>query len=302
MPSWLAPVWLDQSVRQDMTRWLRSSQSPTVGIAPDPAARRSTSYPTPSSWRKTSPGAPRPRRGARAQLPAPAPVGEPVEPAAVRLVVADGQGRGRGGRHGGHHRGDDHGGLGRHLPASVGDQVERDQQQRAVEEEDEQPQQQGRHQQQRPDEQRPHQRAQQPEGAGAPGGRQRDAGDTVTVVGLEPEVRQDPGQGEHGERGHRPHEDHPHQCAARRAPPSAPHSVPPFVVHCQRRTATRTRPGDTGGARTYGNRRSGRVTYRRSPRSAWTAGGALPPSSRRCTSAPPARRSPAGSRAARTPR
>lgn len=69
MPSWLAPVWLDQSVRQDTMRWLPSSQSETVGIRPLPAARRSTSYPTPSSWRKTSPGADPKAPGAPVPLP-----------------------------------------------------------------------------------------------------------------------------------------------------------------------------------------------------------------------------------------
>lgn len=56
--SWLAPVWLLQSVRQGASRWVLPSQEATVGIAGgvEVSASRSTSWPTPSSWRKTVPG------------------------------------------------------------------------------------------------------------------------------------------------------------------------------------------------------------------------------------------------------
>lgn len=56
MPSWLAPVWLDQSVRHGVRVWLPASQSATVGIRPAATASVSTRWPTPSSWTKTVPG------------------------------------------------------------------------------------------------------------------------------------------------------------------------------------------------------------------------------------------------------
>lgn len=57
--SWLAPVWLLQSVRQAVSRWVLPSQPASVGIAGRLPARAdaSTSWPTPSSCRKTVPGA-----------------------------------------------------------------------------------------------------------------------------------------------------------------------------------------------------------------------------------------------------
>ena len=66
MPSWLAPVWLDQSVRQGVSRCVaapsasgvRPSHLATVGISPLRTAASRTSWPTPSSWRKTVPGVP----------------------------------------------------------------------------------------------------------------------------------------------------------------------------------------------------------------------------------------------------
>ncbi|EYT82971.1 hypothetical protein CF54_10195 [Streptomyces sp. Tu 6176] len=90
MPSWLAPVWLDQSVRQGVRRWVGGrpgvmsaaapgavsapvpvplpgpvpvpvpvpSQRATVGMRPWSTASRSTSWPTPSSWIRTVPGVP----------------------------------------------------------------------------------------------------------------------------------------------------------------------------------------------------------------------------------------------------
>lgn len=253
---------------------------------------------------------------ARPALPAAAPVGEPVEPPPVGLIVAHGEGGGGRRRHRGHHGGDDHRGLGGHLAPAVRDQAERDQQERAVEEEDEQPEHQRGHQQQGADEHRPDQRAQQAEGAGGPGGGQPDLRDAVAVVGLQPEVRQDPGQGEHREGGHGPHQEHPHQGTARGPPPSSPHAAtsrepaPAF----QARTARRARSGEGAGAQGCEANGSGRVgcperrcqasgvRCRRSRRSAWTAGGAPRPSSPRCTGAPRPRPSPAVRRAARTRR
>ena len=86
MPSWLAPVWLDQSVRQGVSRWvLPQPGRRRWASGPRSTASRRTRSPTPSSWRKTMPGGCR-RRPLAAS--APAPVGEPGEAAPVGVVVA----------------------------------------------------------------------------------------------------------------------------------------------------------------------------------------------------------------------
>ncbi|CAM5347232.1 hypothetical protein SGRI78S_01633 [Streptomyces griseus subsp. griseus] len=156
-----------------------------------------------------------------------APVGEPGQPSAVGLVVADREGGGGGGGDGGHHCGDDDRRLRVGVAAPVRDEAQRYQQQGAVEEEDQGAQDERGHDEQGADEDGPDQGRQEAEGARAPGGGEGGPGDGVAVVGLELEVGQGSGQHEHGEGGHRPDRGHPHQGPARRAPLPVTHAGPP---------------------------------------------------------------------------
>lgn len=156
-------------------------------------------------------------------------VGEARESAAVGVVVADGERGGCRGGHGGHHGGDDDRGLGVGGAAPVRGEPQGDQQQRAVEEEDQHPQDEGGHDEQRPYQSRPDQRGEQTERARAPGRRERDPGDAVTVVRLELEVRQHRGECQHREGRDGPHHDHSHEGAAGSAPSPVTHAVPPHT-------------------------------------------------------------------------
>ncbi|CAM5710809.1 hypothetical protein SALBM135S_06453 [Streptomyces alboniger] len=218
-------------------------------------------------------------------------VGEAVEAAAVGVVVTDGE-RAAGGRgDGGHHRGDDHGGLRPRLAPPLGDEAQGEQQQRAVEEEGEQAEHEGGHEQQGAHQQRPHERGEQTEGAGAEGRGDRDAGGAVAAVGLELEVRQDSGEHEHRQGADRPYGDHaPHGAAG--LPPSPHAATPPARTGLHpatpRRGPSRRRPRTLSG--------------RRIPRWAWRAAGAPAPSSARRTPARPGPPSRPGRPGARTPR
>lgn len=94
MASWLAPVWLLQSVVHGTRRWLPSSHSATVSIAgrrrrplrvPGRTASRSTSCPTPSSWTKTKPGS---RVPSARSVSFPAPLRRPARRARRRPYAA----------------------------------------------------------------------------------------------------------------------------------------------------------------------------------------------------------------------
>lgn len=181
------------------------------------------------------------RRARGAAAPA-APVGEPGQPAAVGLVVADGEGGGGGGGDGGHHGGDDDRRLRVGIAAPVRDEAQRDQQQRAVEEEDQGAQDERGHDEQGPHEDGPDQGRQEAEGARAPGGGEGRLGDGVAVVGLQLEVGQGSGQREHREGGHRPDRDHPHQGSARRTPLPVTHAGPPHALSAPGPRPSRARP------------------------------------------------------------
>lgn len=216
----------------------------TVGMSPSAAAFTRTSWPTPSSWRKTVPGGPsrpgstgsgeRPRRRRRSA--------SRDSRMAVGLVVADGEGGGGGGGDGGHHRGDDDRRLRVGIAAPVRDEAQRYQQQRTVEEEDQRAENERGHDEQGPDEDGPHQGGEQAERARAPGRGERRLGDRVAVVGLELEVGQGAYQHEHGEGGHRPDRDHPHQGPARRTPLPVTHAGPPHALSAPGPRSSRARP------------------------------------------------------------
>ena len=159
MPSWLAPVWLDQSVRQGVSRWVASSQPATVGIGgrcprrprPQHVVADAVELEEHRAGRSRGARPPVARRGAAA-------VGEPVEPAPVGVVVPYRQGGA--GRRGAADitAATTTAVSGRRLAAPGRDQPQGDQQQRAVEEEDQQAEYKRGHQQQGPYEQGPHQR------------------------------------------------------------------------------------------------------------------------------------------------
>ncbi len=301
MPSWLAPVWLDQSVRHRASRWVaeapsRPSQRATVGMAPLSAAASRTSWTTPSSCRKRCrgrtdragricgggrragrAGAGRRRRRARRGAP---PVAEATADMTAATTTAV---------------------SGRYAAAPRRVYVDREEQQPAVEEEDQQPQDERRYQEQQPDHQRPHQGGQQAEGAGADRGGDGDVGRAVAVGRLEPEVRQDPGEHEHGEGGHGPHRDTPPHLTGDPAPtPSthAPHTSrpgPSSARACPHPVttvrSTRLSPGS-------GSHPVAGFSGRRTPPSASTVCGGRTPSSRRRRTVRRGRPSRSGRRAA----
>lgn len=236
-------------------------------------------------------------RGPGPPVAAPAaPVGEPVEPAPVGVVVTDGEGAsgGRGDR--GHHGGDDHGGLGRGLALPGGVDAQGYEQQGPVQEEDEQTEHEGGHQEQCPYEQGPHERGEQTEDGRADPGRDGDPGGAVAVAGLQLEVGQHTGEDEHGDRGHGPHRDAPPHSAEKPPPTPSAHALPT------------SRPGPPGVRGLLPPCHNGRaasgvpLSGRRSPRSASTGGGGPGPSSGRRTTVPRTRPSRSVRRGGRTRR
>lgn len=165
------------------------------------------------------------RARARLQL-APPSVGEPVEPASVRVVVPDGECTTGGGGDGRHHRGDHHGRLRGGLALSRRDDAQGEPQERAVEEEDEQAEDEGGDEEQGPDEERPDDGGEDAERPGAECGRDGDLRRAVPVGGLDSEVRQDPGQRQHGDRGHGPYGNAPPERAHQPPPSRAAHATP----------------------------------------------------------------------------
>lgn len=262
------------------------------------------------------------RAGARLQLGPPS-VGEPVEPAPVRVVVPDGEGTAGGGGDGRHHRGDHHGGLRGGLALSRRDDPQGEPQERAVEEEDEQAEDECGDEEQGPDEERPDDGGEDAERPGAECGRDGDLRRAVPVRGLDSEVGQDPGQRQHGDRGHGPHGNAPPERAHQPPPSRAAHATPtstplsdlpqPCHKHASRFGGAQGHDGCSPRAhRVTANHRTGLplpgpgtaggVSGRRSPPSASTAGGGHGPSSGRRTRVPRGRPSRPALRAGHTRR
>ena len=251
MPSWLAPVWLDQSVRHGVTVWLPPTHVATVSmtgglLSRGRSASRSTACPTPSSWRKTvpaaAPGPPsaplrrRARSASRASRRRYAPSSRTVRKVLVAEDAADIAAATTTAV------------SGSTAPRPSGISAERDQQHRPVQHEHQQPQHQRGHQQQRPHQQRPYQRAQHTERTGAAGGGDRDPRRAVAVSGLQPEIGQDARERQHRERRHRPHGRHPEQRSPRGLPSGLLHAVASLRIPVRAGRADRSPALHSAGA------------------------------------------------------